>query len=209
MSPILLLAALIAAGPSTPRPDGGPSAPLVIGSELVFARDATLDAGEIVFRPGGRIRVTGGATLKLRAHRISAEDGAVIDIDGKGEQGDPGRPGAACAACQTAVQRVRGSAAFAAALNQCQDAGVGGQGERGGAGKPGAAVEILAEEIEGRVRCDVSGGEPGRGGAGGPGLILERQGAGGATTRTACPAGSSGPPGAFGADGRCVVRSRK
>lgn len=209
MSPALpLLAALLAAGPSS-RPDGGPSSPLVISSELVFAKDATLEAGEIVFRPGGRIRVAGGAKLTLRAHRISAEDGAFIDVDGKGEPGEPGKAGAPCPACQAPVQRIRGTAAFAAALNQCQDSGVGGPGERGGAGRPGATVEILAEEIQGRVRCDVSGGEPGRGGAGGPGLVLERQSPAGATTRTTCPTGQSGPAGAFGADGRCVIRSRR
>lgn len=207
MSPgVLLLAALVAA---SSRPDGGPSGPMVIGSELVFAKDATLEAGEIVFRPGGKIRVAGGARLTLRAHRITAEDGAFIDVDGKGEPGEPGRNGAPCPACQSPVQRIRGTAAFAAALNQCQSAGVGGPGERGGAGRPGATVEILAEEIQGRVRCDVSGGEPGRGGAGGPGLVLERQGVNGALTRTSCPAGAAGAAGPSGADGRCVIRSRK
>ncbi len=205
MSPSLLLLAALLAG----RADGGPSSPMVIGSELVFAKDATIEAGEIVFRPGGKIRVAGGARLTLRAHRISAEDGAFIDVDGRGEPGAPGRPGAPCPACQSPVQRLRNTSAFAAALNQCESAGVGGPGERGGAGRPGASVEILAEEIQGRVRCDVSGGEPGRGGAGGPGLVLERQGANGTLTRTSCPAGSPGAAGSAGADGRCVIRSRK
>ncbi|BDG08741.1 hypothetical protein [Anaeromyxobacter paludicola] len=205
----LLLAALLAAGPGQARPDAGAQGPLVVGSELVFAKDATLEAGEIVFRPGGRIRVANGARLTLKAHRISAEDGAVIDIDGKGEAGEPGKAGAPCPGCQAPVQRVRSASAFAAALQQCQESGVGGQGGQGGAGKPGASVEIQAEEIRGRVRCDVSGGEPGRGGAGGPGLVLERPSPAGAPSRTACPAGPSGPPGAFGADGRCVIRSRQ
>jgi hypothetical protein len=163
-----------------PTSSSEPMASRVVLERQVFERDTIVEADQVVFAAGARIRIANGARVEIRAKALVFE-GAVF-VDGRGAPGAAGGRGStpprwtSCTRCRPAD----GAAChdeWQRATTTAED--VGEPGGRGGDGAAGATLDIVYETLRGApngvgkaLKYDVTGGAGGRGGPGGRGREL-------------------------------------
>lgn len=198
---------------------------LVIAKTLEFTAPnnrINLPGWDIVFKPGGKLRVYGGK-LEITARSLRTEGGARIDIDATGVDGKPGQPdprkdgnGGYPGRREVAEKydpdgRPHWDTAnhndFINANVQCDrlEGGnswglKGNSGEQGGAG---ATVLIHVDrEVPASWQWTAPGGAGGPGGPGGKGTRHWHRGSG---EHHECPSGGQGDTGPHGEQGSCKL----
>lgn len=166
-------------------------------TSLEIDQNTVIAAAEIRLTADAVLRLRKGARLTLRARRLVIE--GPVQVIGRGEPGPPGGDAAPRQDAWDTANRRDWEAAGS-------EVDRGAQGGRGGDGGPGGTLELLFEELIGRIElleADLRGGAGGRGGSGGPGRPLIYRASGETKLGERGPAG---PPGNDGPNGSLVVR---